>query len=188
MPGVKQYLAALIAEHERRIASDPDFVHLVNTLELSNSWDADKAVSLNIEQRRARSRDWDKQRFLLENKRRKSKGLELYADQKAWKSDNKVAEEEDDESLAEGDDKTNAEDKIESIIDKPPTTESLIDSENDSLADGETATAEDDKEEEDIAETDPILQEAGHILADQIRLQTEPAGKHMLVNSEKVEK
>ncbi len=188
MPGVKQYLAALTAEHERRIASDPDFVHLVSTLELSNSWDAEKAVSLNIEQRRARSRDWDKQRFLLENKRRKSKGLELYADQKAWKSDNKVTEEEDDESLAEGDDKTNAEDKIESIIDKPPTTESLIDSENDSLADGETATAEDDKEEEDIAETDPILQEAGHILADQIRLQTEPAGKHMLVNAEKVEK
>ncbi|MDC0590002.1 carboxy terminal-processing peptidase, partial [Porticoccaceae bacterium] len=104
LAGVKQFVPLLDAEHKLRISQDPDFLHLVNTLELSNSWDADKAVSLNIEKRRARSSDWDTQRFLLENKRRELKGLELYADQKAWKNDNKDSD--DDAKDAESDNKT----------------------------------------------------------------------------------
>ena len=185
LPGVKQFVPLLTAEHQQRIASDPDFVHLVDTLELSNSWDAEKAVSLNIEKRRARSSDWDKQRFLLENKRRKLKGLELYADQKAWKNDNKDSD--DDAAVVDSD--TKAEDAVSKDpdgTDKNVPEGTVTRSEDISVAD--TEKAKDEEEEEDIAETDPMLQEAGHILADQIRLQAKPTNKQLMVRSLKAEK
>ena len=192
MSGVKQFVPILTAEHELRIASDPDFVHLVDTLELSNSWDSDNAVSLNIEKRRARSGDWDKQRFILENKRRKLKGLELYADQKAWKSDNKTSDDDDTEAetVAEGDD--NVEDVAndsDNAVSKEAPEVALTNSKDTSVVDAADAkTEEEEEEEEDIAETDPMLQEAGHILADQIRLLAKPTSKQMMVRSQKVDK
>ena len=194
LAGVKQFVPLLDAEHKLRISQDPDFLHLVNTLELSNSWDADKAVSLNIEKRRARSSDWDTQRFLLENKRRKLKGLELYADQKAWKNDNKDSD--DDATDAESDNKTSDDAGTESEAQDHAKTDTAVapTSSNDSLVteskqgtktEGDEAGQADD---ENIAETDPMLQEAGYILADQIRLQAKPASKQMIVRAEKVEK
>ena len=194
LAGVKQFVPLLDAEHKLRISQDPDFLHLVNTLELSNSWDADKAVSLNIEKRRARSSDWDTQRFLLENKRRELKGLELYADQKAWKNDNKDSD--DDAKDAESDNKTSDDAGTESEAQDHAKTDTAVapTSSNDSLVteskqgtktEGDEAGQADD---ENIAETDPMLQEAGYILADQIRLQAKPASKQMIVRAEKVEK
>ena len=194
LAGVKQFVPLLDAEHKLRISQDPDFLHLVNTLELSNSWDADKAVSLNIEKRRARSSDWDTQRFLLENKRRKLKGLELYADQKAWKNDNKDSD--DDATDVESDNKTSDDAGTESEAQDHAKTDTAVapTSSNDSLVteskqgtktEGDEAGQADD---ENIAETDPMLQEAGYILADQIRLQAKPASKQMIVRAEKVEK
>ena len=196
LPGVKQFVPLLTAEHQQRIAIDPDFVHLVDTLELSNSWDAEKAVSLNIEKRRARSSDWDEQRFLLENKRRKLKGLELYADQKAWKNDNKDSD--DDAAVVDSDTKVedavskNSETTDETVTDNSPVSSegsSEGTSEVSSVIDTENAKKDEDEEEqEDIAETDPMLQEAGHILADQIRLQAKPTSKQLMVRSLKAEK
>ena len=194
LAGVKQFVPLLDAEHKLRISQDPDFLHLVNTLELSNSWDADKAVSLNIEKRRARSSDWDTQRFLLENKRRKLKGLELYADQKAWKNDNKDSD--DDATDAESDNKTSDDAGTESETQDHAKTDTAVapTRSNDSLVteskqgtktEGDEAGQADD---ENIAETDPMLQEAGYILADQILLQAKPASKQMIVRAEKVEK
>jgi carboxyl-terminal processing protease len=194
LAGVKQFVPLLDAEHKLRISQDPDFLHLVNTLELSNSWDADKAVSLNIEKRRARSSDWDTQRFLLENKRRKLKGLELYADQKAWKNDNKDSD--DDDSDAESDNKTSDDAGTESEAQDHAKTDTAVapTRSNDSLVTESkqgTKTEGDEEglaDDENIAETDPMLQEAGYILADQIRLQAKPASKQMIVRAEKVEK
>ena len=194
LAGVKQFVPLLDAEHKLRISQDPDFLHLVNTLELSNSWDADKAVSLNIEKRRARSSDWDTQRFLLENKRRKLKGLELYADQKAWKNDNKDSD--DDATDAESDNKTSDDAGTESEAQDHAKTDTAVapTRSNDSLVTESkqgTKTEGDEEglaDDENIAETDPMLQEAGYILADQIRLQAKPASKQMIVRAEKVEK
>jgi carboxyl-terminal processing protease len=196
LPGVKQFVPRLAAEHELRIASDPDFVHLVDSLELSNSWDADKAVSLNIETRRARSGDWDTQRFLLENKRRKLKGLELYADQQAWKSDNKNTD--DDEALADTDTEVEIEGTVEGGSSEEQPEAAAIGSSltsspasaGDSIVDNaETAKKKgEDEEEDDIAESDPMLQEAGHILADQIRLLAKPIDKQMMVQTQKDDK
>ena len=194
LAGVKQFVPLLDAEHKLRISQDPDFLHLVNTLELSNSWDADKAVSLNIEKRRARSSDWDTQRFLLENKRRKLKGLELYADQKAWKNDNKDSD--DDATDAESDNKTSDDAGTESEAQDHAKTDTAVapTRSNDSLVTESkqgTKTEGDEEglaDDENIAETDPMLQEAGYILADQILLQAKPASKQMIVRAEKVEK
>ena len=194
LAGVKQFVPLLDAEHKLRISQDPDFLHLVNTLELSNSWDADKAVSLNIEKRRARSSDWDTQRFLLENKRRKLKGLELYADQKAWKNDNKDSD--DDATDVESDNKTSDDAGTESEAQDHAKTDTAVapTRSNDSLVTESkqgTKTEGDEEglaDDENIAETDPMLQEAGYILADQIRLQAKPASKQMIVRAEKVEK
>ena len=170
--GVKQYIETLTAEHQQRIARDPDFVYLVDQLALSNSWDADKAVSLNMAKRRARNKDWDTQQFLLENKRRRLKGLELHADVSAWKAANK-----DEEEL------------VVDTQDTPVDGEGTSDNANGFLdgAEGQEDKAKVD-EEENIAESDPMLQEAGHILADHIRLLSKPQNRQLLVQNQKREK
>ena len=170
--GVKQYIETLTAEHQQRIARDPDFVYLVDQLALSNSWDADKAVSLNMAKRQARNKDWDTQQFLLENKRRRLKGLELHADVSAWKAANK-----DEEEL------------VVDTQDTPVDGEGASDNANGFLdgAEGQEDKAKVD-EEENIAESDPMLQEAGHILADHIRLLSKPQNRQLLVQNQKREK
>ncbi|MDA7852408.1 carboxy terminal-processing peptidase [Porticoccaceae bacterium] len=170
--GVKQYIETLTAEHQQRIARDPDFVYLVDQLALSNSWDADKAVSLNMAKRKARNKDWDTQQFLLENKRRRLKGLELHADVAAWKAANK-----DEEEL------------VVDTQDTPVDGEGASDNANGFLdgAEGQEDKAKVD-EEENIAESDPMLQEAGHILADHIRLLSKPQNRQLLVQNQKREK
>jgi len=170
--GVKQYIETLTAEHQQRIARDPDFVYLVDQLALSNSWDADKTVSLNMAKRKARNKDWDTQQFLLENKRRRLKGLELHADVAAWKAANK-----DEEEL------------VVDTQDTPVDGEGASDNANGFLdgAEGQEDKAKVD-EEENIAESDPMLQEAGHILADHIRLLSKPQNRQLLVQNQKREK
>lgn len=158
-PGVKQYIPLLSSAHQKRISTDPDFLHLVNQLEFSDSWDADKTISLNIEKRRLRSSEWDEQQLLMENQRRKSKGLELYADREAWKSDNR---DEDDEDQA-------ADNDIEGESNKDKNKD-------------------EEEPEENIAESDPMLQEAGYILSDQIRLASKSNKKQLLVLRQSGEK
>ncbi len=148
---VKPFISTLTARHLARTAVDPDYLHMVRQLALSESWDADKAISLNIEKRRLRSADWDNQLFLLENDRRKQKKLDAYADVKAWKSANKDSE-----------------------ID----TDSEVDQAIAAAEAAELKKAEDDK---NIAETDPMLQETGYILADQIRLMNAAAAATSIV-------
>jgi carboxyl-terminal processing protease len=164
LSGVQQYVPLLTSSHQQRIVSDPDFVHLVNKLELSDSWDADKSISLNIEKRRLRSTEWDDQQLSLENQRRKAKGLELYADSEAWKSANKDSDEENNETeTIDGESKPNTDAKQD-------------------IATIESKDEEEEKEEEeDIAESDPMLQEAGYILSDQIRITSKSSNKQLMV-------
>ena len=158
--GVKQYVPLLSAAHQQRISTDPDFVHLVNQLEFSNSWDADKTISLSLEKRRLRSTQWDDQQLLLENQRRKSKGLEVYANREAWKAANKEDDEDEDTASEVADNKL----------------------------DNQENSSEDEAEEENIAESDPMLQEAGYILSDQIRILSKPSNKRLLVLRQSGEK
>jgi carboxyl-terminal processing protease len=163
-------------------ASDPDFVHLVDNLELRNSWDAEKAISLSLEKRRTRRSDWDTEKFLLENKRRKNKGLELYADVEAWKGDNKETDE--DEIIAE----TDTEGSLESAEGSLEFVEGSLEPAEGSLESAEGPSVKEDEEEKDIAESDPMLYEAGNILADQIRLLNKSTSRQLMVKTPELEK
>ena len=88
---------------------------MLGQLKLNDDWAADDSLSLNIEKRRARTKQWDLELLSLENIRRVGKDLEPYADVTIWKEESEV-------------------------------------------------------DEDNIAESDPMLQEAGHILIDQIGL------------------
>ena len=78
-------IGALTENHTKRRRSDPDFVSLVDKIELSDNWDSQKTLSLNLEKRRLRSESWDKQLFKIENKRRQAKGLDIFEDLESWR-------------------------------------------------------------------------------------------------------
>jgi len=119
--GVKQYVPLLNTAHQQRSSNDPDFLHLVNQLKFSDSWDADKTISLNIEKRRLRSTLWDDQQLVMENQRRKSKGLELYADREAWKAANKDDDESEENSeIADTEETAQEEEQEEDIAESDP--------------------------------------------------------------------
>ena len=78
-------IGALTENHTKRRRSDPDFVSLVDKIELSDNWDSQKTLSLNLEKRRLRSESWEKQLFAIENKRRQAKGLNIFEDLESWR-------------------------------------------------------------------------------------------------------
>ena len=78
-------IGALTENHTKRRQSDPDFVSLVDKIELSENWDSQKTLSLNLEKRRLRSESWEKQLFAIENKRRQAKGLNIFEDLESWR-------------------------------------------------------------------------------------------------------
>ena len=175
--GIEQFIPELQIAHHKRINSDPDFIHMVNQLELSDSWDAEKTISLNIEKRRQRSAEWDDRQLELENRRRAAKGLELYANREAWKAANKEDNEDAEEGAKKSDDKASEDSVKVTGTDKP-------------AADMDKAVEEQpkEKEEENIAESDPMLQEAGYILSDHIRIIIKNNSKQMLVLRQNREK
>ncbi len=179
--GLKQYLPLLVEQHNKRVARDPDFIHLIDELALSESWDADKSISLNLEKRKARNSEWDNQQFLLENKRRKLKGLELYADVAAWKSANKSSDE---DQVADADVDTNNEAGQEHSG-KPQDHKQPQEHKQKEAA--KNKDKDKDKEDKNIAESDPMLQEAGYILADQIRLLDGGQSDRLLANNKNAE-
>ncbi len=136
-------VSPLLEAHKERSQNDPDYAHMLSQLQFSKNWSQQDVLSLNIEARRARSKQWDEELFKLENIRREKKGLELFASIEAWKEESEPDTDADSE---------------------PDLTSSSDVQERDQDA------AELD-EEENIAETDPMLQEAGYILSDQIRLE-----------------
>jgi carboxyl-terminal processing protease len=115
-------IGALTENHTKRRRSDPDFVSLVDKIELSNNWDSQKTLSLNLEKRRLRSESWDKQLFEIENKRRQAKGLDIFENLKSWrdsgeeKEDNVVQDISNTEELATS---TDLEDE-ENILEDDP--------------------------------------------------------------------
>jgi carboxyl-terminal processing protease len=138
--------------HIARRLQDADLASLIDKIALSDSWDQEVALSLNIDKRKARSEKWDKALFGIENKRLIAKNEPPFATLEAWR-------ESDDE---ETDD----------------TSQSLPAS-----GDGK----EDEDKDENIAETDPILFEAGKILSDQILLQSGKRPPYLVHLDEKIE-
>ena len=93
-------IGALTENHTKRRRSDPDFVSLVDKIELSDNWDSQKTLSLNLEKRRLRSESWDKQLFEIENKRRQAKGLDIFEDLESWRDSGEEKEDNVDQDIS----------------------------------------------------------------------------------------
>jgi carboxyl-terminal processing protease len=161
------YVAPLTASHLKRRSADPDFASLVERIKMSDDWEMDKSLSLNLEQRRARSERWDIGLFESENKRLVAKGEEPFADLTAWKDSDEEGEENDNEkeSLTEND----QEDTLSSSSDQTQNNAD-VDTEEDTL---------NTEKDENIAESDPMLFEAGKVLSEQIQLQTQALSQRL---------
>lgn len=78
-------LQILNKRHESRIKVDPDYTYLLEELKLSEERRKNTLVSLNIDERKKEQEIFETALFNIENKRRKAKGMDLYASVKAWK-------------------------------------------------------------------------------------------------------
>ena len=163
------YVAPLTASHLKRRSADPDFASLVERIKLSDDWEMDKSLSLNLEQRRARSERWDIGLFESENRRLVAKGEEPFADLAAWKDN----DEEDEES---GDD--NGQKSITENDQEDTLSSSSNQIQNNADVDTEEDTLNTEKDE-NIAESDPMLFEAGKVLSEQIQLQTQALSQRL---------
>ncbi len=115
-------IGALTENHTKRRRSDPDFVSLVDKIELSDNWDSQKTLSLNLEKRRLRSESWDKQLFEIENKRRQAKGLDIFEDLESWRNSGEEKEDSVDQDISNTEElatSTDIEDE-ENILEKDP--------------------------------------------------------------------
>ncbi|MDC0172353.1 carboxy terminal-processing peptidase [Gammaproteobacteria bacterium] len=151
---LRLFIAPLTKSHLERRSDDPDLASLVEKIELSDAWGIEKSLSLNLDERRARSERWDLGLFELENRRLVAKGLDPYADLTAWKESDEDEQE------------TTDSESSEQEIDDPEPQQAKGD------ADAKLAL-ETKEEDEDIAESDPMLFEAGKVLSEQIQLQTQ---------------
>ena len=115
-------IGALTENHTKRRRSDPDFVSLVDKIELSDNWDSQKTLSLNLEKRRLRSESWDKQLFEIENRRRQAKGLDIFEDLESWRDSGEEKEDSVDQDISKTEElvtSTNIEDG-ENILEEDP--------------------------------------------------------------------
>ena len=115
-------IGALTENHTKRRRSDPDFVSLVDKIELSDNWDSQKTLSLNLEKRRLRSESWDKQLFEIENKRRQAKGLDIFEDLESWRDSGEEKEDNVDQDISNTEElatSTDIEDE-ENILEEDP--------------------------------------------------------------------
>ena len=56
---LKSIIQPLVIRHTERAYSDPNFVHMIDRLNLTQSWNEEKSLSLNLEKRRARNNSRD---------------------------------------------------------------------------------------------------------------------------------
>ena len=115
-------IGALTENHTKRRRSDPDFVSLVDKIELSDNWDSQKTLSLNLEKRRLRSESWDKQLFEIENRRRQAKGLDIFEDLESWRDSGEEKEDNVDQDISNTEElatSTDTEDE-ENILEEDP--------------------------------------------------------------------
>jgi carboxyl-terminal processing protease len=125
---LKSIIQPLVIRHTERAYTDPNFVHMIDKLNLTQNWSEDQSLSLNLEKRRERNDSRDEALLALENQRRIDQKLKPHASFSDWEKYR----------------------------------------ENNKDSDDNDATT---------PESDPILNEAAHILSDQIQLQTKSNAK-----------
>lgn len=95
-------LDTLMGRHQQRLESDPDLIYLSNELELVSERRKIKQLSLNEENRRRETKEYDNKLLSMENKRRAAKKLEAFPSVEEWRAQHKPGED-DDRILSEKD-------------------------------------------------------------------------------------
>lgn len=98
---VQKLIEPLVAQHNKRAYSDPDFVHMVDQLKLTQRWNSEESLSLNLETRRAKNKIRDDELLVIENKRRKQQNLQPYPSFAAWEAFKESEREKDNEDTTE---------------------------------------------------------------------------------------
>lgn len=89
--------------HDNRSKSDPDLIYITDQKAMIDENKSRKTISLNEKNRIIEKEQLETRAMTLENKRRKAKGLEVYADLKAFKKSEDDEDEEEEESQASED-------------------------------------------------------------------------------------
>ncbi|MEJ2415723.1 MAG: carboxy terminal-processing peptidase [Exilibacterium sp.] len=88
-------LPGLIKAHKQRVKNDPDYIFMLDQLHLmETSRNNDDTISLNEKTRKKEQDELELKALQIENKRRKAKGLKVYASKEEYKA---ASEEENDE-------------------------------------------------------------------------------------------
>ena len=78
-------LPQLEQRHQHRIESDPDFIYLLDSINFSKENQKQKSISLNEDIRNKRKEQLELHGMEIENKRRKAKGLQQYANLESYR-------------------------------------------------------------------------------------------------------
>ena len=70
--------------HDKRLKDDPDLLHMTQELELFSRERENKQLSLNFQQRLDKKERYEADLLTLENNRRETKGLPVFASYEAW--------------------------------------------------------------------------------------------------------
>lgn len=98
-------VSSLNQRHQDRVLKDPDYIHLIDQLALSNERRNESVVTLNLEKRRSEVDDYEKSLYQIENKRRLAKGEEAFASVEVWKETEEAKAEEAEENQKENEEK-----------------------------------------------------------------------------------
>ena len=96
------FIAPLVTRHKARAYNTPNFVSMVDQLNLTHNWQKESSVSLNLKERESKNNAWDTELLTIENKRRADQGLDPYPNMKAWEKQ-QDQEDEEDRPIAESD-------------------------------------------------------------------------------------
>ncbi len=88
-------IARLQQLSNQRRTTDPDLSHMVQELELYRQRREQTVLSLNLQTRQAQKKKFERELLLLENQRRKSKGLSQFASYKDWVEQSEDSDDED---------------------------------------------------------------------------------------------
>ncbi len=170
-------IAPLTSLHQKRIEQVPDFAHLVGQLNLSRQWGKDDVLSLNLQARRDRINDWDSRQLALENTRLRALELPIHTSVQDWK-DAEAIKKARSHAIRSGDTLSGIAKKYAVSIEQLLKANDLT--LTDSLRIGLQLKL---GKSSDSSQPDPLLDEAGHILVDQIRLQGDGQNRRLVDNN-----
>ncbi len=96
-------LPGLIKAHKQRVKNDPDYIFMLDQLNLmETSRSNDDTISLNEKTRKKEQNELERKALQIENKRRKAKGLKVYASTEEYKAASEKENDEQPSRILEG--------------------------------------------------------------------------------------